>query len=94
MNNNKYYSANFIIHLFYGGGVIIGFVYSMVILMIACFFPIPIITSMIFIDKSIKRWPKEMRNSKTGRETITCMIAGISGWYLAFAAVAGFLYYL
>jgi hypothetical protein len=54
MNNNKYYSANFIIHLFYGGGVIIGFVYSMVILMIACFFPIPIITSMIFIDKSIK----------------------------------------
>jgi hypothetical protein len=90
MNNNKYYFANFIIHLFYGVMVFIGFAYSWYhaldglagALMLGCLFPFPLITSFIFVRICIKRWPKELQDSKAGRETLTCPLAGLAGWFI------------
>jgi hypothetical protein len=100
MNNNKYYFANFIIHLFYGVGFLVGFVYSWDYkitgtlddlagtLMLGCLFPIPIITSFVFVRICIKRWPKELQDSKAGRETLTCPLAGLAGWIIGSVSAA------
>jgi hypothetical protein len=97
MNNNKYYFTNFIIHLFYGIGFFIGFAYSWDYkitgvldelggtLMLGCLFPIPIITSFVFVRICIKRWPKELQDNKAGRETLTCPVTGLAGWIIGFA---------
>jgi hypothetical protein len=97
--NNKYYSANFIIHLFFGVVFLIGFVYSWdyhtnsldewaLMLMFGCLFPFPIITSIIFVRICIKRWPKELQDNKAGRETLTCPVVGLAGWIVGSVSAA------
>jgi hypothetical protein len=96
-DKNHLVVVNFIIHAFYGVLFVIGFAYSWDykhtgmlndlagILMLGCLFPAPIITSILFIKKCIKRWPKELRDSKAGHEIFSCLIVGLIGWYLAAA---------
>jgi hypothetical protein len=52
--------------------------------MIILIFPVPIITSIVFIKKCMESWPAELRDSKSWSEMMLCMGAGLAGWYAAF----------